>query len=78
METREIIEKFKSMDTTCISDAMDRLGMRCGCAGVLPVVAGTKAVGEAFTVKYRPCGAVKGTVGDFLDDVPPRTGGGPG
>lgn len=71
MGTKDIIEKFKNMDTTCLSDAMDRLGIKCGCAGILPVVPGVKAVGEAFTVKYRPCGAVKGTVGDFLDDVPP-------
>ncbi|MBI4634256.1 MAG: RraA family protein [Deltaproteobacteria bacterium] len=71
MGTKEIIEKFKGMDTTCLSDAMDRLGIKCGCAGILPVVAGAKAVGEAFTVKYRPCGTVKGTVGDFLDDVAP-------
>ena len=39
--------------------------------GILPVVPGVKAVGEAFTVNYRPCGVVKGTVGDFLDDVAP-------
>jgi 4-hydroxy-4-methyl-2-oxoglutarate aldolase len=71
MELKEIIEKFKSMDTTCLSDAMDRLGIKCGCSGILPVVPGVKAVGEAFTVKYRPCGSVKGTVGDFLDDVAP-------
>ena len=32
-------------------------------------VPGTKAVGRAFTVRYRPCGVEKGTVGDFLDDV---------
>jgi 4-hydroxy-4-methyl-2-oxoglutarate aldolase len=71
MEIKDIIEKIKSMDTTCLSDAMDRLGIKCGCAGILPVVPGVKAVGEAFTVKYRPCGTVKGTVGDFLDDVAP-------
>jgi len=35
------------------------------------MVPGTKAVGRAFTVRYRPCGVEKGTVGDFLDDVEP-------
>jgi len=30
------------------------------------IVSGPKAVGEAFTVKYRPCGSIKGTVGAFL------------
>jgi len=70
--SKELVEKFKDMDTTCVSDAMDRLGFNGGCQGILPVVPGTKAVGPAFTVRYRPCGLVeKGTVGDFLDDVEP-------
>jgi regulator of RNase E activity RraA len=69
---KRIVEKFKEMDSTSVSDAMDRLGMTGGCPGILPVVQGVKAVGEAFTVRYRPCGLVeKGTVGDFLDDVEP-------
>ncbi len=70
MET-DIVSKFKDMDTTCLSDAMDRLGIRCGCEGILPLFPGAKTVGRAFTVRYRPCGVVKGTVGDFLDDVLP-------
>jgi len=71
MDIKELVEKFRDMDTTCLSDAMDRLGIKCGCAGILPIVYGVKAVGTAFTVKYRPCGHIKGTVGDFLDDVAP-------
>jgi 4-hydroxy-4-methyl-2-oxoglutarate aldolase len=71
MDIKDIVEKFKNMDTTCLSDAMDRLGIKCGCPGILPVFPGAKAVGTAFTVHYRPCGGVKGTVGDFLDDVAP-------
>ncbi len=70
--SKEFIEKFKDMDTTSVSDAMDRLGFNGGCKGIVPIVPGTKAVGPAFTVRYRPCGMVeKGTVGDFLDDVEP-------
>lgn len=65
----DIIEKFKTMDTTCVSDALDRLGIQGGCHGISPVVPGAKAVGPAFTVSYVPCGVDKGTVGDFLDDV---------
>ena len=68
---KDLIEKFKEMDTTCISDALDRLGIKCGCEGIVPIVSGSKAVGTAFTVKYRPCGVEKGTVGDFMDDVQP-------
>jgi regulator of RNase E activity RraA len=67
----DLVKKFRALDTTSISDALDRLGIKGGCQGILPQVAGTKAVGRAFTVRYRPCGVEKGTVGDFLDDVEP-------
>lgn len=69
--TEELIEKFKVMDTTCISDALDRLGIRGGCQGIIPIVAGVKMVGTAFTVRYRPCGVEKGNIGDFMDDATP-------
>ncbi len=65
----DLVKSFKALDTTSISDALDRLGIKGGCQGILPQVPGTKAVGRAFTVRYRPCGLDKGTVGDFLDDV---------
>ena len=29
----ELIEKFKKLDVCCVSDAMDRLGIRCGLEG---------------------------------------------
>ena len=67
----DLVERFKKMDTTSVSDALDRLGIKGGCQGILPQVSGIKMVGTAFTVRYRPCGMVKGTVGDFLDDVQP-------
>jgi len=69
--SKDLVDKFRPLDTTCISDALDRLGITGGCQGILPVVPETKAVGTAFTVKYRPCAVEKGTVGDFLDDVEP-------
>ncbi len=71
MERDDIADKFRNLDTTCLSDAMDRLGIKCGCEGILPLFPGARTVGRAFTVRYRPCGVVKGTVGDFLDDVAP-------
>lgn len=66
---KEIVEAFKKMDTASVSDAMDKLGIPCGLKGIKPVVRGRHICGEAFTVHYVPCGTVKGTVGDFLDDV---------
>ena len=67
----DVVKEFKKLDTTAISDALDRLGIKGGCYGITPRCQGTKAVGRAFTVRYRPCGVEKGTVGDFLDDVEP-------
>ena len=67
----DLVKEFRKLDTTSISDALDRLGIRGGCYGLTPRVIGVKAVGRAFTVRYRPCGVEKGTVGDFLDDVEP-------
>ncbi len=66
-----VIAAFKEFDTTSVSDALDRLGIVGGLEGIRPVVAGSVFCGPAFTVHYVPCGVVKGTVGDFLDDVEP-------
>jgi regulator of RNase E activity RraA len=67
----EIISKFKTLDTTCVSDALDKLGIPCGLYGIKPIVPNLPICGRAFTVHYVPCGMSKGTVGDFLDDVQP-------
>ncbi|MDR7866078.1 MAG: RraA family protein [Sporomusaceae bacterium] len=69
---KEVIDEYKKLDTTSISDALDRLGIRGGLLGIKPVVEGTRLCGQAFTVHYVPCGEIKGTVGDFLDDVEPN------
>ncbi len=66
-----IIERMRKLDTTSVSDAMDKIGIECCAYHVKPVRAGLKICGRAFTVHYVPCGAVEGTVGDFLDDVEP-------
>lgn len=67
----ELIAAYSQLDTACISDALDRLGIRGGLLGIHGVLPGTKLCGQAFTVHYTACGAVKGTVGDFIDDVAP-------
>jgi regulator of RNase E activity RraA len=66
-----LIKEFAKMDTPSVSDALDRLAIRGGLEGIKPVVSGLSMCGRAFTVHYVPCGVVKGTVGDFLDDVRP-------
>ncbi len=67
MEKSDLVAQFNDMDTTCLADALDRLGLRCGCEGILPLFPGARAAGTAFTVRYRPCGIVKGTVGDLVE-----------
>lgn len=67
----EVISRLKKLDTASVSDAMDKLGIPCGLLGIKPVMTGKKMCGPAYTVHYVPCGVVKGTVGDFLDDVRP-------
>jgi 4-hydroxy-4-methyl-2-oxoglutarate aldolase len=70
-KTDALVQEFLKLDTACVSDAMDKLGLAAGCHGIAPICKGTKAAGRAFTIKYRAIGIVeRGTVGDFLDDVP--------
>jgi len=66
-----VVKKLGEYSTATISDSLDRLGIPGGCLGIKPVVQGVKMAGTAFTVRYVPVGYVKGTVGDFLDDVAP-------
>ena len=70
-EVKAMIERFKKLDTTCVSDAMDKLGIPGGLLGIKSVHPGKRICGTAYTVHYVPCGQIKGTVGDFLDDVEP-------
>ena len=65
----EVIEKYRSLSTSTISDALDKLGISGGCHGISPIVPGAKMAGTAYTVKYVAEGAVKGTVGDYIDEV---------
>lgn len=69
MEAR--IEAFRKLSVAAVSDALDRLGLHGACLGIVPLTMGYRMVGRAFTVKYIPAGVEKGTVGDYVDDVPP-------
>lgn len=68
----DVCKKFMELDTPCVSDALDRLGIEGCLLGISPVnpVSGKVVCGPAFTVKYIPVGTEKKNVGDFLDDVP--------
>ena len=66
-----LVEEFKKLSVALVSDALDRLGIHGQCLGIQPIAPGSKTAGRAFILKYIPCGMNKGTVGDYIDDVPP-------
>ena len=69
---QEIVTRLRSLPTAAISDALDRAGIEGAVHGLAPLSNGFRAAGPAFTVRYAPLdGTTGGTVGDFLDDVPP-------
>ncbi len=64
------VERASKLDTTAISDAMDRLGIAGQCLGIKPLDPRFRLVGRAFTILYGPAGSPPGTVGDYIEDVP--------
>ena len=69
--TSDIAGRLKAIPTASISDAMDSLGIHGTLHGLAPLTYDFRIGGPAFTVQYEPAGAERGSVGDFLDDVPP-------
>jgi regulator of RNase E activity RraA len=65
------VERASKLDTTSISDALDRLGIAGQCLNIQPLDHGFRLTGRAFTILYGPAGSPPGTVGDYIDDVPP-------
>ena len=64
-------EHLGRLGTSTLSDAMDRLGIAGQAFGILPVEPAFRLVGRAFTASYLPVGVDGGTVGDYVEDVPP-------
>ena len=65
------VERAAKLDTTAISDAMDRLGIAGQCLNIKPLDPRYRLTGRAFTILYGPAGNPPGTVGDYIEDVPP-------
>jgi 4-hydroxy-4-methyl-2-oxoglutarate aldolase len=65
------VDRASKLDTATISDALDRLGIVGQCHRIKPRDPKFRLTGRAFTVLYGPPGVPPGTVGDFIDDVPP-------
>ncbi|HLF77751.1 MAG TPA: RraA family protein [Dehalococcoidia bacterium] len=59
------------LGTSALSDAMDRLGIPGQALGIKPVDRSFQLCGPAYTIHYIPVDIHGGSVGDFIDDVPP-------
>jgi 4-hydroxy-4-methyl-2-oxoglutarate aldolase len=64
------VQRAAKLDTTAISDAMDRLGIAGQCLNIKPLDPRFRLTGRAFTILYGPAGTPPGTVGDYIEDVP--------
>jgi 4-hydroxy-4-methyl-2-oxoglutarate aldolase len=73
MSPDERINVLKDLGTATLSDALDKLGLPGAVPGVLPLSDGFRVAGPAYTVTYESTDERGGTVGDFIDDVPPGT-----
>jgi 4-hydroxy-4-methyl-2-oxoglutarate aldolase len=65
------LQRATKLDTTSISDALDRLGIAGQCLNIKPLDPSFRMTGRAFTILYGPAGKPPGTVGDYIDDVEP-------
>lgn len=66
------VERASRLDTATLSDAMDSLGIDGVCRGIKPRSHDFRLAGRAFTLLYGPLDVTDpGTVGDYIDDVPP-------
>lgn len=65
------VKRAARLDTATISDALDRLGIVGQCYRISGRDSSFALAGRAFTLLFGPAGKPAGTVGDFIDDVPP-------
>jgi 4-hydroxy-4-methyl-2-oxoglutarate aldolase len=65
------VAELLAAGTATVSDALDRLGLPGSAHGIAPLTNGLRMAGPAYTVRYVPIGDPKGTVGDYIDEIPP-------
>ncbi|MDT7553242.1 MAG: hypothetical protein QOH17_690 [Pseudonocardiales bacterium] len=68
-----ILRELALLDTSHVSDALDKLGINGQIFGLLPLQRTDRLAGRAFTVRYVPITGTAGTVGDYIDDLAPGT-----
>ncbi len=69
--TDDAVERAAALDTATLSDALDRLGIVGQCYRISGRDPGFTMAGRAFTMLCGPASTPPGTVGDYIDDVPP-------
>ncbi|VVE78514.1 RraA family protein [Pandoraea sputorum] len=67
------VERAAALDTATLSDALDRLGIAGQCHLVKPRDSAYRMTGRAYTLQYGLASTPPGTVGDYIDDIPPGT-----
>ncbi|AJC20156.1 RraA family protein [Pandoraea pulmonicola] len=67
------VTRAAALDTATLSDALDRLGIAGQCHQVKARDSRYRMAGRAYTLQYGPASTPPGTVGDYIDDIPPGT-----
>jgi regulator of RNase E activity RraA len=65
------VERIDRLDTATLSDALDRCGINGQCYQIEPLDPKFRMSGRAYTIQYGAAASPPGTVGDYIDDVPP-------
>lgn len=73
IEPDPMLRELSLLDTSHVSDALDKLGINGQIFGLLPLERTSRLAGRAFTVRYVPITGTSGTVGDYIDDLAPGT-----
>jgi 4-hydroxy-4-methyl-2-oxoglutarate aldolase len=68
--SHNVVKELSRFSTSCLSDALDRLGIAGQVHGIRPLAPNFVLAGRAFTGLYQPVDVGGGTVGDYIDDVP--------
>jgi 4-hydroxy-4-methyl-2-oxoglutarate aldolase len=68
-EIKALCDGFMELSTPSVSDALDKLQIKCGCHGLMPIVMNKKFVGPAFTVRYEVAEKSETKAGDYIDDA---------
>ncbi len=65
------VARAAKLDCATLSDALDRHGIAGQCYRIKPRSGSFRMAGRAWTLLYGPSANPTGSVGDYIDDVPP-------